>query len=267
MAQNARLMRLTLDHVAQVAPYMGDPPPLPTAPPSAADYANAVREILATVPSTNDVWLFAYGSLIWNPACDFVESRLGTAHGWRRSFCLGWDRWFRGSEKHPGLMLSLDRGGQCRGVAYRLPADAIEANLERLFRREIRTTSKAQLPRWVNVETTAGALRAIAFVINRKGTRYVGGLSLEDIADTLAVAAGPVGSMAEYLCSTVRHLEELGLHDRQLWRLQELVAERIETAAGDGAMTTILDRGPEDEISHHKIAPNADAESSGSGSG
>jgi cation transport protein ChaC len=243
MAQNARLMRLTLGHVARVAPYVGDPPRLPTAPPSDVDYANAVREILATVPPTDDVWLFAYGSLIWNPACDFVESRLGTAHGWRRSFCLGWDCWFRGSEKHPGLMLSLDRGGQCRGVAYRLPPDAIEANLERLFRREIRTTSKAHIPRWVNVETTAGTLRAIAFVINRKGTRYVGGLSLEDIADTLAVAAGPVGSMAEYLCSTVRHLEELGLHDRQLWRLQELVAERIETAAGNSAMTAALDRG------------------------
>ena len=93
-------------------------------------------------------------------------------------------------------------------------------------------------------------------MINRKGTRYVGGLSLEEIATTLAVAAGPVGSMADYLCSTVRHLEELGLHDRQLWRLQELVAERIEAAAGDG----------EGRTSHHKIAPNADAESSRSGS-
>jgi len=172
-------MRLTPDHVARIAPYVGDSPQLPTDPPSAADYADAVREILATVRPADDVWLFAYGSLIWKPACDFVESRLATAHGWRRSFCLGWDRWFRGSEKHPGLMLSLDHGGRCQGVAYRLPPDAVEANLERLFRREIRTTSKGHIPRWVNVETAAGKLRAIAFVINRKGTRYVGGLSLE----------------------------------------------------------------------------------------
>jgi len=250
MSPRTRSMRLTPGHVARVAPYTGDPPPLPTAPPSAADYANAVSEILAAGPSARDVWVFAFGSLIWNPAHEFVESRLGVAHGWRRSFCLGWDRWFRGSEKNPGLMLSLDRGGQCGGVAYRLPPDAIETNLERLFRREIRTTMRVHLPRWLNVETTDGKLRAITFVINRQGTRYVGGLSLDRIADALAVAAGPYGTMAEYLHSTVGHLEELGLHDRQLWQLQEMVAARIEAASG-----------AKPETAHHKIAPNNAAES------
>jgi glutathione-specific gamma-glutamylcyclotransferase len=245
-------MRLTPDHVARVAPYVGDPLPLPTEPPSAEDYADAVRDILATAPSRRDVWLFAYGSLIWNPACDVVDSRPGTAHGWRRSFCLGWDRWFRGSEKHPGLMLSLDRGGQCRGMAYRLPPGAIENNLDRMFRREIRTKVNAHLPRWVDIGTAQGKIRAITFVINRKGPRYVHGLTLEQIADALAVAAGPVGSMAEYLCSTVRHLEELGLHDRQLWRLQDLVAARIEAAS---------------ESPHHKFAPNSAAGSPAGGSG
>jgi cation transport protein ChaC len=243
-------MRLTPGHVARVAPYAGNPPPLPTAPPSAADYANAVSEILAAGPSAKDVWLFAYGSLIWNPACDFVESRLAVAHGWRRSFCLGWDRWFRGSDHHPGLMLSLDRGGQCRGVAYHLPPDAVETSIESLLRREIRTTMRVHLPRWVNVETADGKLRAITFVINRQGARYVGGLSLDEIADALAVAAGPYGTMAEYLHSTVRHLEDLGLHDRQLWRLQEMVAARIEAATGE-----------KPDSAHHKIAPNDAAES------
>lgn len=252
MSQPARRMRLTPGHVARVAPYLGDPPPLPTAPPSAAEYTDTVREILATAPSADQVWLFAFGSLIWNPACDVIDSKPGIAHGWRRSFCLGWDRWFRGSERHPGLMLSLDRGGQCKGMAYRLPPEAIETNLDRLLRREIRTTVKAHVPRWIDIETAEGKLRAITFVINRKGPRYVGGLSLEQIADALAVAAGPVGSMAEYLCSTVHHLEELGLHDRQLWRLQDLVAERIERASSS---------------SHHKIAPNVRAGSASSDSG
>ena len=243
-------MRLTPGHVARVAPFAGDPPPLPTAAPSAADYVHAISEVLTSRASAQDVWLFAYGSLIWNPACDFVESRHAVAHGWRRSFCLGWDRWFRGSDTHPGLMLSLDRGGQCHGVAYRLPPDAVEANLERLFRREIRTTTRAHIPRWVKVKTADGELRAIAFVINRQGGRYVGGLSLDKIADVLALAAGPVGTMAEYLYSTVRHLEELGLHDRHLWRLQEMVAERIEATAVANP-----------DSPHHKIAPNDTAES------
>jgi cation transport protein ChaC len=256
MTLRTRSVRLTPGHVARVAPFAGDPPPLLTAPPSTAEYANAIGEVLAGGPSTKDVWLFAYGSLIWNPACDFVESRHAVAHGWRRSFCLGWDRWFRGSDKHPGLMLSLDRGGQCCGVVYRLPPDAVEANLERLFRREIRTTTRAHFPHWVNVNTTNEKLRAVAFVINRQGGRYVGGLSLDAIADALAVAAGPIGTMAEYLYSTVRHLEDLGLHDRQLWRLQEMVAERIEAAAA-----------AKPDSAHHKIAPNDAAESFTSGQG
>lgn len=233
MGKSTRTMRLTPGHIARVAAFVGDPPPLPTAPPSATDYANAVSEILADRSSAKDVWLFACGSLIWNPAFEFVESRLAVAHGWRRSFCLGWDRWFRGSEKHPGLMLSLDRGGQCQGVAYRLPPDAIETNLERLFRREIRTTLRVHVPRWLNVATTKGKLSALAFVINRQGPRYVSGLPMDKIADALAVAAGPSGSMAEYLLTTVQHLEELGIHDRQLWHLQELVAVRIEAATDE----------------------------------
>lgn len=115
---------------------------------------------------------------------------------------------------------------------------------------------RVHLPRWVNVETTGGKLRAIAFVINRQGVRYVGGLSLDRIADALAVAAGPYGTMAEYLHSTVGHLEELGLHDRQLWQLQEMVALRIEAASGE-----------KPEIAHHKIAPNDAAGSFTSGQG
>lgn len=226
-----RPLRLTPGLVARVPPYVGEAPPLPSAPPSDAEYDRVLCEILATASSRSDVWLFAYGSLIWNPACETIESRPAKAHGWRRSFCLGWDRWFRGCDARPGLMLSLDRGGQCRGRAYRLPTDAVEANLGKMLRREIRTSSKAHLPRWLTIETAAGKLRALAFVINRQGERYVGGLSLETVADALATAAGPAGTMADYLCSTVHHLEELGIRDRQLWRLQELVSERIEAAA------------------------------------
>jgi cation transport protein ChaC len=229
-APNSRRMRLTPELVARVAPYVGAPRPLPGTPPSDADYDAAVREILADAPSREAVWLFAFGSLIWNPACDFVERRVGITPGWHRSFCLGWDRWYRGSDKHPGLMLSLDRGGQCEGAVYRLPPAAVETNLETLLRREIRTKPSGHLWRWVSVRTAVGRLRAIAFVINRDGGRYVGRLSLPEIADALAVAAGPWGSMAEYLYSTVHHLEELGIHDRRLWSLQELVGDRIDPA-------------------------------------
>ena len=127
-------------------------------------------------------------------------------------------------------MLALDRGGTCKGIVQRLPPDAVEANLDKLLRREMLTRPSPFPPRWVSVQTTAGPLRAIAFTMDRKSEAYIGGLSVEEIADALATAVGHWGSMAEYLHNTVKHLERAGEDDRLLWRLQEMVAERIEAA-------------------------------------
>jgi cation transport protein ChaC len=224
-------MRLTPDLVALVAPDAGGEPS-PMRPgfrrASDADHDGAVRDILAGKPTTGEVWIFAYGSLIWKPAFDFVEQRIGHVHGWHRSFCLGWDRRFRGSTDRPGLMLALDRGGECKGVAFRLPPQAIDANLAKVVRREMVVIPSSLPARWVSVKTDHGPIGAVAFVVDRKAPAYIGGLSFSEIADALSVAAGQLGSMADYLHSTVKHLEELGLHDKHLWRLQELVADRIE---------------------------------------
>lgn len=235
-------MRLTPEHVARVARAVEDPgaDAFPGAVWSTdADHDATVREILAARPESGDVWIFAYGSLIWKPGCDFVEQRTGLARGWHRAFCLGWDRRYRGTQEHPGLMMALDRGGECRGIVQKLPQDAVEANLGKLFRREMLIKPSAFPPRWLSISTDAGPVRAIGFAMNRKSGAYVGGLSLDQIADALAVAVGHWGSMADYLYSTVTHLEELGLHDGHLWRLQEMVAERIETAtAAEGRLSS-----------------------------
>ena len=87
------------------------------------------------------------------------------------------------------------------------------------------------MPRWVLVETNRGPVRAIAFVANRKGAAYAGGLTPEQTADMVSKACGHWGTCAEYLYNTVFHLEERGIHDRHLWRLQRLVAERIAASA------------------------------------
>lgn len=229
-------MRLTPELLARVPP-AGAPGAVPSgrSPGSDDDYRHAVADILSTAPSSGDFWVFAYGSLIWNPTFAFAEKRVARARGWHRAFCLGWDRWFRGCEERPGLMLALDRGGQCTGVAFRLPPQSLEAELDGLVRREIRFFPPAYARRWIRTETADGPVDALTFVIDRTQTSYVGGLSPDEIADALAVAAGQLGSMCEYVHSTIEHLEAHGLHDRALWRLEAMIARRLEARDRAGA--------------------------------
>ena len=231
-ASNKRVMRISERHVAAVARELPDPGSGVFVGRRAAtdeDYQALVESLISGAPE-GGFWAFAYGSLIWNPAFDFVDKRVAVAHGWRRAFCLGWDYRFRGNSEQPGLMLALDRGGSCRGMVYRLPDDALRQNLDRLVRREMSMIPTAFPARWIRLATAEGPLTALTFAIDRNSGRYVNGLDDAALADVLATACGFRGSMAEYLHSTVVHLEALGIHDRHLWRLQELVADRIERA-------------------------------------
>ena len=123
--------------------------------------------------------------------------------------------------------MALDRGGQCRGVAFRLRRGTLREDIERLLRREIITKPWINLPRMLRLTTASGPLNALAFVVNRQEPRYAGRLSLEEVADVLAVAVGHRGSGAEYLHNTIMQLSQAGVHDRRLWILQKLVAQRI----------------------------------------
>jgi cation transport protein ChaC len=231
-------MALTERHVAFLQPESVEEN-LPAPPPgmiqaTRADHLATIAHLLEAEPETGEIWVFAYGSLIWKPACDFVEMRTGLVRGWHRSFCLGWSNRFRGSDKTPGLMLALDRGGACKGVLYRIPPDRIEDNLVKLLEREMGWRPSSFPPRWVTARSGERTIRALTFCIDRQSGHYVSGLSVERIADVLATATGTRGSMAEYLFATVRHLEDLGIHDPHLWQLQALVAERIEAVYGAG---------------------------------
>ena len=229
MSQPVRQMRLNEAHVARMALLVredGAKPPSEAA--NDADYQQFVQDILDGSDGSDQIWVFAYGSLIWKPACDFVEIRTGLLRGWHRAFCLGWNTWFRGSKSNPGLMLALDRGGSCKGALYRLPPGQAAENIEKLCRREMSQKPSSFPPRWVTVATEQGPVRAFTFCIDRNSGRYVSGLSETQVADVLAKAVGSRGSMVEYLFNTVSHLEQLGIHDPHLWRLQEMVAERLD---------------------------------------
>lgn len=225
-----RQMRLTEHLVACVPPHSGESGRLAGRSdlPTDAEYVAAVATLLTGAPPPGEVWIFAYGSLIWNPGFDYVEERLSTIHGWRRSFCIGWVRLYRGTPERPGIMLGLDRGGSCRGVVFRVPPEAVKENLEIVFRREHPVRWETPHMHWVTARTDAGPMRALAVLTNRSHPAYLADLAEDAVVKSLATAAGERGSMAEYLRSTIEHLEARGIHDCYLWRMQERVADWLE---------------------------------------
>lgn len=177
--------------------------------------------------SAEPVWLFAYGSLMWNPEMAFAETRPAVLHGFHRRFCL-YSRDYRGTPERPGLVLGLDRGGSCRGLALRLPPDALGAAIDRIWAREM----AGQVYDWrrVTVATPQASLPAYAFTVRRDNRDYAGRLPVERMAEIIAGAAGGRGSGRDYLASTVRHLDELGIRDRLLRRLHDAVERGVQAA-------------------------------------
>jgi cation transport protein ChaC len=171
-------------------------------------------------------WVFAYGSLIWNPAIHYVERRFARVHGWHRRFCLSTIAG-RGSPDLPGLVLGLDRGGACTGASFRIAEECLDEELPILWRREM--LSGSYRPRWVTVRDAAGAPfgEAIAFTIRQGGAYYAGELAEDEIVRRLAKARGALGSSAEYLFQTRDGLRSLGIVDRRIERLAEQVAQLL----------------------------------------
>jgi glutathione-specific gamma-glutamylcyclotransferase len=196
---------------------------------SAEEHRRSIHSLLASHPVGEDVWLFAYGSLMWNPMIHWAEKQPALLRGYHRRFCL-WTNIGRGTTECPGLTLALEPGGACHGIVYRIARVEAAHELELVWRREMLTG--AYDARCVPLAMAGRPLRAIAFVVNREHPRYAGRLSDEQVATILAEAKGPLGSCAAYLFNSVSHLEELGVHDRRLWRLRTAVAARIEAAGG-----------------------------------
>ena len=178
---------------------------------------------LATHAPTDDIWLFGYGSLMWNPALHFVERIPGSVYGWHRRFCI-WLHMGRGTPDNPGLMLALDRGGSCHGALFRIPAKDARNELLLAWRRELFTG--AYRSRWVMAETGSGPVRATTFVVNRDYPRYAGRLPDRLIADRIASATGTLGSNISYLEQTVDALRQLGSRDHGMNRLQAMIGAR-----------------------------------------
>lgn len=229
-------MSLTPELVARCYRAVEDAGPLPGQDHlTDSDYEELVDKTLASWPDGSSLWLFAYGSLIWKPEIEHVDERVAVLRGWHRSFCISQTRW-RGTPDRPGLMMGIDRGGTCRGVAFRLPDADPREQLEKLFRREMTIKPATYMPRWLRLKTADGEISGLGFTVNRNGRAYAGRFHETEVSRVLATACGHWGSGADYLYNTVAGLESRGIHDRHLWRLQELVAAEI--LAADGAVAT-----------------------------
>jgi cation transport protein ChaC len=173
------------------------------------------------------LWVFGYGSLIWDPGFAVAERRLARLQGWHRSFCMR-SIHHRGSLAQPGLVLALDHapGAACQGVAFRVAAGEEEATLAALRAREL--VSSAYLERWLPVDTAEGPLTALTYVIDPAHDQYCAGLSPEDQARIIARARGGRGENRDYLWSTVDHLHALGIADPDL----DWLAARVRALCG-----------------------------------
>ena len=176
---------------------------------------------LAQRAGEQPVWVFGYGSLVWSSMFRFAERRIARIHGYHRGFYL-WSRINRGTPEIPGLVLGLDRGGSCAGVAYRLDVRHEHEELALLWRREM--VGGSYLPRWVDAHTAAGRVRAVAFVMNRRRTAYAGRLTDEQIVAVALRARGHYGSCADYLTETAASLARHGIRDARLERQARLLA-------------------------------------------
>ena len=223
-----RPLRLTPELVSRIAREVADSGPPPgMVVHSEADYEASLEAFLASGPwRGEDVWVFGYGSLLWNPAFDVAEQVAAVLPGWHRSFCIRLTR-FRGTPDQPGLMMSLRPGGSCRGALLRIDAASVPTSLRQLWRREMTVKPPNTPPRWVTAKASGTGVRAIVFAANRQGPNFVGGLTPEQIADILCNAAGHWGSGADYLLQTIDQLERLDIRDANLWRLQQIVARRL----------------------------------------
>ncbi|MFN4143168.1 gamma-glutamylcyclotransferase [Aestuariivirga sp.] len=227
-----RKVVLTHDLVARVdrkIPQDHLPPDPDRVPMTDEDFARAVQSILRE-HGPGPVWVFGYGSLLWNPGFSFDTRRGAWLRGWHRAFCMQLLR-FRGSPEQPGLMLALDHGGSCKGEVFRIPEEGAAAELDRLMRREVPYRRLARAWRWVEVDIEGERQKALTFYAGMRRDRFYVRLPLHAQAHMLARAAGHGGSGAAYLHHTVLKLEELGIHDSYLWELQHLVAAEIRAMA------------------------------------
>lgn len=174
----------------------------------------------------SDLWVFAYGSLMWKPGFPHVESVPAMLQGGHRSLCV-YSVVHRGTPLKPGLVLGLDAGGRCHGMAFRVtPGKERETRVYLQKREQATNVYRTALRRVALMDDTERMVRAMCFVVDRRHPQYAGALPPVRQAWLVRHGRGLSGHNVDYLINTVRHLEEMGIHDKPLARLLSLVGAR-----------------------------------------
>ena len=172
---------------------------------------------LAGRPDQSPVWLFGYGSLMWNPAFVYEESAPATLEGWHRDFCLRLTAG-RGTACRPGRMLALKEGGQTTGLAFRLSEKGLKDELTLVWKREMITG--CYLPTWCSLVLNDGRrVNALVFIMDPRHPFYEADSRAQSIAPLIAAASGPLGSNAQYLFLLEQAMKERDMHDEGVTEL------------------------------------------------
>ncbi|HTR13846.1 MAG TPA: gamma-glutamylcyclotransferase [Roseiarcus sp.] len=187
--------------------------------------------------ANEDLWVFGYGSLIWRPGFPYVSRCPAILRGWRRSLCV-YSHVYRGTPERPGLVLGLDRGGACRGMAFRVDAADRERTVRYLRERE--QVTGVYLERNAPIVLDSGErVLALTYVADRQHPQYAGRLERGKMLEAVRAGGGQSGPNADYVTETSRHLLEMGVRDKELeWlaaQLNRLRKIELEAIASDAS--------------------------------